>query len=257
MEKLSEFTLTLYVLSLFILGITFILILAVLNSKKRILLNLKKQELEFQTTLNKVQLHTIEEERRKLGSTLHDDLGQILNLMHMQLSELKKIHINHDLESAHLKMTEDLCNAASEKCSSISKMLFPATLIRLGFIEGLQELISDIQHATGIHIAFKYEEFNISEERANNLFRIFQELLNNTLKHAKANKIHIDIQKSDSGIKINYSDNGVGNQNKSMKQGLGTTTIKTRLHILGGEILENNVENKGYQISFIMPYGKD
>jgi signal transduction histidine kinase len=154
-------------------------------------------------------------------------------------------------------MTEELCNSASEKCSSISKMLFPATLIRLGFIEGLHELISDIQHATGIHIVLRHDEFEISEERASNLFRIFQELLNNTLKHAKADNIQIDIKKSDTGIKIDYTDNGVGIQNKSIKQGLGTTTIKTRLHILGGEILENSSEKKGYQISFIMPYGKD
>ncbi len=257
MEKLSDFTLAFYLICLFILGMTFILILAMLNSKKRVLLDLKKQELDFQTTLNKVQLNSIEDERRKIGSNLHDDLGQILNLMHMQLAELKKIHKKHDIESSTLKMTEELCNAASEKCSSISKMLFPATLIRLGFIEGLHELISDIQHATGIHIVFTHDEFQLSEDRASNLFRIFQELLNNTLKHAKANKIDIHIQKSDTGIKINYADNGVGIQNKSMKQGLGTTTIKTRLHILGGEILETNLDNKGYQISFIMPYGND
>jgi signal transduction histidine kinase len=154
-------------------------------------LDLKKKELEFQTTLNKLQLRTIEEERRKLGSTLHDDLGQILNLMHMQLSELKKIHVSHDLESSSLKMTEELCNAASEKCSSISKMLFPATLIRLGFIEGLHELISDIQHATGIHIVFKHDDFEISDDRASNLFRIFQELLIQT-----GYKVHIPFKPS-------------------------------------------------------------
>ncbi len=257
MEKLSEFTITVYLICLLVLGITFVLILSALNSRKKMLLDLKRKELEFQTTLNKLQLHTIEEERRKIGINLHDDLGQILNLIHMQISELKKIHKKYEFESSSLKMTEELCNSASEKCSSISKMLFPATLIRLGFIEGLHELISDIQHATGIHIVLRHDEFEISEERASNLFRIFQELLNNTLKHAKADNIQIDIKKSDTGIKIDYTDNGVGIQNKSIKQGLGTTTIKTRLHILGGEILENSSEKKGYQISFIMPYGKD
>jgi signal transduction histidine kinase len=118
-------------------------------------------------------------------------------------------------------------------------------------------LISDIQHATGIHIVFKHDDFEISDDRASNLFRIFQELLNNTLKHAKANKINIEIQKSTTGIKINYSDNGVGIVNNNKSQGLGTTTIKTRLHILGGEILESKEEIKGFKMSFIMPYGKD
>lgn len=257
MEKLSEFTLTFYLICIFLIGITFILILAILNSKKRVLLDLKRKELEFQTTLNKLQLHTIEEERRKIGSNLHDDLGQILNLIHMQLSALKKLHKKHDIESSSLQMTEELCNAASEKCSSISKMLFPATLIRLGFIEGLHELISDIQHATGIHIVFTHDEFQISDERASNLFRIIQELLNNTLKHAKANRVKILIQKSKTGIKIEYTDNGIGILNNTEKQGLGTTIIKTRLHILGGEILESKEETKGFKMSFIMPYGKD
>lgn len=257
MEKISAFTVTFYLMCIFLIGITFILILAILNSKKKVLLNFKKKELEFQTELNKVQLHSIEEERRKLGSTLHDDLGQILNLMHMQFSELKKLHKSHELDSSSLKMIEDLCNTASEKCSSISKMLFPATLIRLGFIEGLHELISDIQHATGIHIIFKYDTIEITDERASNLFRIFQELLNNTLKHAKASEVIIIIQKTKQGIKVDYSDNGIGINSKSNIEGLGTTTIKTRLHILGGEIIESEDEIKGFKMSFIMPYGKD
>ena len=175
----------------------------------------------------------------------------------MQLSELKKLHKNHNIESSTLIMAEELCNDASEKCSSISKMLFPATLIRLGFIEGLHELISDIQLATGIYIIFIHDEFKLSEERASNLFRIFQELLNNTLKHAKAENITIQIQDFEDGIKIDYSDDGVGITNKSNLHGLGSTTIKTRLHILGGKIIESKNQSRGFNISFVMPYGKD
>ena len=125
------------------------------------------------------------------------------------------------------------------------------------FIVGLHELISDIQHATGIHIIFKYDTIEITDERASNLFRIFQELLNNTLKHAKASEVIIIIQKTKQGIKVDYSDNGIGINSKSNIEGLGTTTIKTRLHILGGEIIESEDEIKGFKMSFIMPYGKD
>ena len=77
MEKLDQFTLTFYFSSLFILGIIFILILVTLNAKKRTLLDVQRKELEFETILNKVQLKSIEDERRKLGSILHDDLGQL------------------------------------------------------------------------------------------------------------------------------------------------------------------------------------
>ena len=86
MEKLDQFTLTFYFSSLFILGIIFILILVTLNAKKRTLLDVQRKELEFETILNKVQLKSIEDERRKLGSILHDDLGQLLTLIHMPVS---------------------------------------------------------------------------------------------------------------------------------------------------------------------------
>ena len=81
MEKLDQFTLTFYFSSLFILGIIFILILVTLNAKKRTLLDVQRKELEFETILNKVQLKSIEDERRKLGSILHDDLGQLLTCL--------------------------------------------------------------------------------------------------------------------------------------------------------------------------------
>jgi len=68
MEKLDQFTLTFYFSSLFILGIIFILILVTLNAKKRTLLDVQRKELEFETILNKVQLKSIEDERRKSGN---------------------------------------------------------------------------------------------------------------------------------------------------------------------------------------------
>jgi signal transduction histidine kinase len=56
---------------------------------------------------------------------------------------------------------------------------------------------------------------------------------------------------------VNYSDNGIGLNKKSNLGGLGATTIKTRLHILRGEIIASNEENQGFKMSFIMPHGED
>lgn len=257
MEELGEISLAYYLICLFILGIVFILILSTLNSRKKALLEIRKKDMDFESALNRVQLRSIEEERRKLGSILHDDLGQLLTLIHMQIAELKKDHRDKEMSNTPIKMLEDLCNTASEKCSSISKMLFPASLIRLGFVEGLHELISDIQHATGIHIVFKYDEFPISDERSSNLYRIFQELLNNTIKHANASEIMIDIANISDNIRVVYSDNGIGLNAQRSVEGLGTTTIKTRLHILGGEIIASNQDQRGFKMTFTLPHGDD
>lgn len=256
MEKLSEYTISLFAISLFLLAITFSLILSMRNSKNRVVLGMKEKELDFESELNKVQLTSIEEERRKLGSILHDDLGQTITLMRMQLASLQILHKKHGLEDASLPLLEDLCHSASDKCSSISKMLFPAFLMRLGIIEALQELISDVQLATKIHIDFKYEEFNLADENASNLYRIFQELLNNTIKHANATNIYISLTNAVDGVEVVYLDNGKG-LNKNIKyKGQGMTTIMTRLHILKGTVIESN-EQKGFNFKFLLPYGKN
>lgn len=257
MEELGKISMAYYLICLFILGMVFILILSTLNSRKKALLEMRKKEMDLESALNRVQLRSIEEERRRLGGILHDDLGQLLTLMHMQIASVKVAQGNHEKTQTSIKMLEDLCNTASEKCSSISKMLFPASLIRLGFVDGLHELISDIQHATGIFIKFDYDEFSLSDERSSNLYRIFQELLNNTLKHANASEITINISNISGNVCVEYSDNGIGLSAKHGLEGLGTTTIKTRLHILGGEIMASNQDYRGFKMMFTLPHGDD
>lgn len=135
-------------------------------------------------------------------------------------------------------------------------MLFPAFLMRLGIIEALQELISDVQLATKIHIDFIYEEFNLADENASNLYRIFQELLNNTIKHANATNIYISLTNAVDGVEVVYLDNGKGLNKNIKSKGQGMTTIMTRLHILKGTVIESN-EQKGFNFKFLLPYGKN
>lgn len=219
-------------------------------------MKMKEKELDFESELNRVQLGSIEEERRRLGSILHDDLGQTITLIRMQLLALKKLHKENGLEDNSLPLLEELCNSASDKCSSISKMLFPAFLMRLGIIEALQELISDVQLATKIHIDFKHEEVNLTDENASNLYRIFQELLNNTVKHANATNIYISLTNSAPGIEVVYLDNGKGISKNIKTKGQGMTTIMTRLHILKGTVIQSNEPN-GFKFHFLLPYGKN
>lgn len=246
----------LYVVSLLVLVIIFALILSMRHSKNRVLLNHNKMQLDFESKMNRVQLESVEEERRRLGSVLHDDLGQIITLVQMQLSSLTGRPNDLRIDDKTLKLLRELIASASDKCSSISKMLFPASLMRLGIIAGLQELICDVQLAAKIHIDFKYVEFVLTDENATNLYRIFQELLNNTVKHAHATNIFICINNTSDGIEVEYKDNGIGLQPGKIKEGLGMTTIRTRIHVLQGRIMTTNM-HKGYQIKFILPNGKN
>jgi two-component system, NarL family, sensor kinase len=257
MEEITLYTLLVYITIVFFLLISFFIIIKSLNVKNKVLLAAEKREVEFQKELNYVQLKSIEEDREKIGSTIHDDLGQVITLLWMQIQSLKKINKNVGLQDNDFSKMENLIQNASEKCSNISSMLYPATLLRHGFVDGLHELILEIRYSTELSIDFNCPKLKFTKEISSNLFRIFQELLNNTIKHAKAKNVNIKIILNDASIRFDYSDDGIGTDLVNQKQGLGTNTIKTRIHVMNGRIVETKNKLKGFNLSFILPYGKN
>ncbi len=257
MEEITLYSVIAYFTVLFFLIISMIIIIKSLNVKNKVLLAAEKREVEFQKELNYVQLKSIEEDREKIGSTIHDDLGQVITLLWMQIQSLKKINQNVGLQDNDFSKMEDLIQNASERCSNISSMLYPATLLRHGFVDGLHELILEIRNSTELSIDFNCPKLKFNKEISSNLFRIFQELLNNTIKHAKAQNIIIKIILNDASIHFEYSDDGIGMELVNQKQGLGTNTIKTRIHVMNGKIIETKNKLKGFNLSFVLPNGEN
>jgi signal transduction histidine kinase len=257
MEELVSYFSVVYFLAIAVLLVAFIVILFAVKSRNQISLELQKREIEFQKELNNIQLRSIEEEQRKIGAILHDDLGQILTLIWIQIHTLKQGCEARNFCENDFRRIEKYSQLSKEKCSSISRMLYPAVLMRLGFNSGLEELVSDIHKSTGILIDLNCEEMNLNEIVANNLYRILQELLNNSVKHSKATQIKIGIAKNGHFVNIVYTDNGVGFNNNEVKQGLGLTTIFNRINVLDGILIEPSTISVGYNLSFKIPYEKD
>ena len=253
MESVTNISIVAIVLVALTTTISGFFILKAAYERNKTILDMEKKELAFQKSLNQIHLQSIEEERIKIGSLLHDDLGQVLTLAWMQVQQLKTNPALLGKGNDNFEVLESLINTATEKCSNISTMLYPATLLRLGLFDGLHELILQIEQTSTLKIKYQYSYVELGPEETKHLFRIFQELLNNTLKHAKAQKVQLMIKPSAERIEFHYIDDGIGLDANTFIEGLGTHTIKARIEMLKGAVTNSNPKGNGFDFKFHIP----
>lgn len=193
-----------------------------------------------------------ENERLRISQEIHDDLGGVLGMSRMLFSTTKNYLIDKNAEL--YKMIDDLLNQANNRSRSISHELFSPTLKQFGLEPAIKEHIQNIK---AIHLDLEMD-FKMKRQRFNpqlelNLFRITQELLNNTLKHAHAQKITLNIIQKDQTIYYNYTDNGVGFDEKNLKKGVGFNSITNRILQFKGDVKIQSPENKGFNIEISIP----
>ncbi len=177
-----------------------------------------------------------ENERTRIAKELHDGIVQDLTVLKMNLSE---VNGKSELDSKLTKITKEL--------RELSYQMMPISLKELGLIPALEDLFE--RSFTSKGITFDFEAF-LLEERLDekievNIYRICQELINNTLKHANATEINIVLRKKDNLLSLIFEDNGQGFEVSTAKSGIGLTSLKTRLEAIHGEIEYDSEPNRG------------
>jgi signal transduction histidine kinase len=192
-------------------------------------------EKEHNLQIIKTIISTQENERKRVADDLHDSLGQELSSTRMMLSALSRDNIS----PLNLNII-DTCNSILEK--SISELrsicfnLMPATLESKNLIVAINELINN----TLLEIKLTSNTDTLMLEKEENLaiYRVFQEFLNNSSKHAKASLVKIKINLTIKKLKIELSDNGSGfNINSTKSKGRGLMTMKNRIESIDGQFL--------------------
>lgn len=190
----------------------------------------KKMEKEIMQNI----VNTQEEERRRFATDLHDGLGQYLAAIKMNFDALSLDNIDKEETMNTIK---NLLDHTIKDLRNISHNLMPGAVEDLGLIAAIKE----IQHLTnnGQKINFDFHTnkdfIDLPPQIAINLYRIIQELVNNTIKHSGANKIILNLECAENQINIKYQDNGVGLKKKDLnKDGLGMKNLKSRLFSIGG-----------------------
>jgi signal transduction histidine kinase len=196
-------------------------------------------------------IQTEEKERKRFAKDLHDGLGPLLSTVKMSVSSLAQMK-HDDISREIVENTELVINEAIKSLKEISDNLSPHILNNFGLVRALNNFSNKINVARTIKINL---ESDLKDERFDNnvevvLYRVVCELINNTIKHAKAKKIDLSLTKEGEYLSIVYKDDGKGFDvdkviNQPSGTGMGFSNIYSRINSLKGEINIESEQKKG------------
>ncbi|MCZ4244344.1 sensor histidine kinase [Pedobacter punctiformis] len=200
------------------------------------------------------EIKTLENERRRIASDLHDEIGPLLSAVKFQIAHLDaKTEEMQSLVDSSGKHIDTIIQRMRE----ISTNLMPYMLERKGLVWAIQDFINRIQQDGTLKIIFKHHltgRFNQDIEL--NVYRIVQEILHNTLKHAKASSLRIVLEENEGVLRLQTTDNGIGfNFQEMIKQhsGLGLLNLQSRIEVMKGTIKMFLASNGGTGYTFEIP----
>jgi len=178
-----------------------------------------------------------EKERERLARDLHDGLGGILSSIKMDLSRIFSAMPADISQRKGLAVVVNNLDDAVEELRGIAHSMMPSMLVNYGLAEALREYCDKLKRA-GCPIffqAFRYEN-TMPQSRQLLLYRIIQELVNNSVKHARPNEILVQLQQTDSAITLTVEDDGVGFDTAKPYAGAGLRNVTMRIGLLHGTL---------------------
>lgn len=214
--------------------------------------NLEQKQLALENQLLQEQTHSkIQEQRLEISRELHDSLGSQLTFIKSVSDSLLNASekSNNNLNARINTLSEFSENSIAELKNTIWALnsqqlnLSELKLKMLNFISSASEAKESMQ----FHFLFNIvSDYQLSSRQAINLFRVFQEILNNTIKYAEAKDVFIDISQIEKNLTIKISDNGIGfNFEEAKKKSFGLTNIQNRIEELKGKFSVETSEGNG------------
>lgn len=253
----KEIVLIILYSSLFFIVVAIVLILFFYYSRKKIIQK-ELEKINLVIKLQREQLRAViitqEEERKRIAQDLHDDISSKLNIVSLNSHLLNTPNL---LDNEVLEITKniiDLVGKALENTRRIAHDLLPPVFDQFGLDAGVEELCLEFNSSKAVQVTYKNEvEFDKKDnDRHLHVFRILQELMNNSLRHGKAKNISVLFENKNGGASCKYVDDGLGFDVNSMenKNGLGMKNIESRVDLLNGIITIDSELNKGIQVVF-------
>lgn len=199
-----------------------------------------------------------EEERTSMAREIHDELGQQLTVLKMDISWLnKKITVKDEITDKKLKGVLELIDGTINTVRKISAELRPSVLDDLGLAEAIEWQSRDFTKHAGIPVEFtsNVHDNNFSTPVSTVVFRILQEALTNIARHAHATKVVCTLRHLDNFLNLIISDNGIGfdASRKGERKTLGLLGMKERVTMLGGNYNIESETGKGTTILVQVP----
>jgi signal transduction histidine kinase len=202
-----------------------------------------------------VMISTQEEERRRMARDLHDDVGAQLSTVKLFISSLENENKNAAAEKLRTNSIH-IINSSINDIREILVKLSPKSLDEHGYIAATEELVNKINQTNFIRFQLRIHGMKARLERNYEvaLFRITQELINNSIRHSGANEIDLEIIRRDATIFLLYEDNGKGYDPELVDQGYGLKNITTRTSLMNGTVHVDSAIGKGTRVQVEIPY---
>jgi signal transduction histidine kinase len=232
------------------------ILIFVFYSRKKIIeeeIKTKDLQIENQKELLNAVIETQEIERNRIAQDLHDDISSGLNVVSLNCHMLKSPGLteaeNEEIANNILLLTSKVL----ENSRRIAHDLLPPIIDKFGLDAGIKELAEDLNKTGKVSISYSNEIDikSIDTGKHLHIFRILQELINNSMRHGKANQIKLLLKKENEKNCFQYEDNGVGFDlnDESVQKGLGMKNIESRVSYIGGEYTLQSEKGNGINVT--------
>ncbi len=207
-----------------------------------------------------------EEERTRIAREIHDELGQALTGLKIDLAWLQnrlyqtRAIVPRELLLEKIRSMSTLVDTTIQSVRKISTQLRPGVLDDLGLTAAIEWQAHEFQRRSGIRckVALQPEDIVLNQTQSTGIFRIFQEILTNIVRHANATRVNIGMREDGGTLLLQVSDNGRGitESDISGSQSLGILGMRERAVLLGGSVTIGGIQGKGTTVTVRIPLRK-
>lgn len=247
-----------------ILLTAFIVVFFIVYQRKLLQQQLETQRIEadYQKELLTAGILAQEEERKRMAIELHDSIGGLLSATKIYVS-----NVSQEIEASQFQLFKEKAlqtlNENIQEVRTITNDLLPQSLERLGIVSATRGLTTKLKELKQINVDFNANaEKRFEGDREKALFRILQELINNTLKYAEAKNVIIDFHFNDVQLVVFYKDDGKGfdkaaYEQKRDRKSFGLKNLKSRTAFLNGKINYETSPGNGVEVSLRIPLNNE
>lgn len=211
----------------------------------------------YETELLKTQMEVQEQTLKTVAYDLHDNIGQLLSLTTITLSS---INLNDSENTAgKIALVEDLTLRSIKEVKALSRLLHGEEIVSRGLKAAIEFELEWLKRSDKFKVDFEHNitAYNIDSAKETILFRLFQEIINNIIQHAKATEININLKTTTESLRLTISDNGIGfnvDEILNRKAGMGLHNIMKRSGMINGTASIISAPLKGATITINVPY---
>jgi len=206
-----------------------------------------------------IHLQTVrEEERTLIAREIHDELGQVLTVLKIQLSLLgNKLNPDQISLKEKINLLSNLIDQSVESVQKISAKLRPTILDELGLNAAIEWQTEEFEKLTNIKcsLVMPKDDLKLNSNKSTAIFRIFQEALTNIARHSDADKVNISLLTDQSNLNLEITDNGKGISTEQIKdfKSLGIHGMEERAMVFGGQVTFDSFTGKGTKVKVEIP----